>query len=423
MSELFFSILLWCFPAFIAYLLQLIFMSLIVPSKLHRFWQYPLLALAISFFNLPKVIYGAYSMSADVFRLLSMPIVLIAVPILFFDAPLWKRLLTNLLLIGGQVIGEILALVLLCDLDLIRISNTAFSTFNESVVYTIVGLFANILVDSCIVIFSRTMKAKRFSGIYLPVILIILCLSLNYYAYISASNMYFWYVCILLSGVSIVFLLYYVVSLEKKTMLEQELQNIHYTMELEQTHYKAVEERCEEFAKIRHDFNNQLSTIHLLIQSGEKNDAHAMLKQLGEDITSTSDNVYCSIPVVNAVLTEKESLCRNVGITLHTALELPEALAIEPLHMCSILSNLIDNAVRGCSESEQPIITLSSSTAGDYLFLRTVNPAKLPQKPKSGHGYGSKILKELAKRYDGSYETSYENGIFTAVISLVFQNG
>ena len=39
--------------------------------------------------------------------------------------------------------------------------------------------------------------------------------------------------CILLSGISIVCLLYYVVSLEKKAELEEELQNIHYTRELE----------------------------------------------------------------------------------------------------------------------------------------------------------------------------------------------
>lgn len=155
------------------------------------------------------------------------------------------------------------------------------------------------------------------------------------------------------------------------------------------------------------------------MQSGSQADAQSMLQRLSADIAATREEPYCAIPVINAVLTEKEAICRAQGIQLRTELALPEALAVEPLHLCSILSNLLDNAIHGCAETEEPVIVLSAATVGDYLFLRTVNPALPPQKPEKGHGFGSKILRELAERYDGGYETIYESGRFTAVVSLL----
>lgn len=408
-----------CFPAFVAYLVLLLFMGMILPTRLKRWWQYVLVAFAICLFNAPKVIWGDYSVMADVFRILSVPVVLGALPLLCFEGPVWKRLLINLLFFAGQAVGDMLALSTLWTEALLNSGEVVFRGLADSVAYAVVGTVGSALVDSGITIFARSLQAKHFSGIYVPVVLIALSLGMSYYAYISASGVLFWLVCVALGGASIVFLLYYVVSLEKKNALEAELRDIHYTMELEQSHYRAVEARREELARIRHDFNNQLAAISALLQSGDRADAQTMLSQLSAGIAATREAPYCAIPVVNAVLTEKEALCREAGIPLHTELDLPETLAVEPLHLCSILSNLLDNAIHGCAGTERPTVTLSSSMAGDYLLLRTVNPALPPKAPEKGHGYGTRILRELAAKYGGSYEAGYENGTFTAVVSLL----
>ena len=418
MSE---TVILWLILPFGVYLVHPIFMGMVISSRLRRWWQVALLAAGVALFNLPKLIWGVYSTPADIFRLLSAPVILVAIPVLFFTRPVWKRLLVNLLLFSGQFVGEALAVFLLGDLSQIRDTNVVVSTFPQGAVYTVVGLLGIILVDSGVVILARTMQARRFSIVYLPVIFILASLFGNFYAYISASSVLFWCVCILLSAVSIVCLLYYVVSLEKKAELEKELQDIHYTMELEQAHYRTMQERREELARIRHDFNNQLAAVSLLIQSGEENDAQSMLRQLGENIAATREEPYCSVPVINAVLTEKTAMCEREGIRLEVQLDLPDTLTMDPLHLCSIFANLLDNAAKAAKFTAEPTITLSSAVAGDYLFIKTVNPS-LPQKnPGKGHGYGSKILKQLAAKYDGSYQTSYEDGVFTAVVTLLLE--
>lgn len=418
MSE---TVILWLILPFAVYLVHPIFMGMVIPSRLRRWWQVVLLAAGVALFNLPKVIWGVYSTPADIFRLLSVPVILVAIPVLFFSGPVWKRLLVNFLLFSGQFVGEALAVFLLGDIYQIRDTNVVVSNFTQGAVYVVIGLLGIILVDSGVVILARIVQAKRFSIVYLPVIFILASLFGNYYAYVSASGALFWCVCILLSGVSIVCLLYYVASLEKKAELEKELQDIHYTMELERAHYRTIQERREDLARIRHDFNNQLATVSLLIQSGEGSDAQSMLRQLGENIAATREEPYCSVPVINAVLTEKTALCKKEGIQLEVVLELPDTLTIDPLHLCSIFANLLDNAAKAAKDTEAPTILLSSAVAGDYLFIKTINPSLPPKTPDKGHGYGSKILKQLSAKYDGSYQTSYENGIFTAVVSLLLE--
>ena len=234
----------------------------------------------------------------------------------------------------------------------------------------------------------------------------------------------FWVVGVLLGLGAEIALLGYTISQEKKAALEEELGKVRHMMELEQAHYKGVEERQEEMARIRHDFNNQLATIGQLIRHGESSDAQHMIRLLADGISNTRENTYCAIPVINAVLTEKSKACEEAGIKLEVQLDIPKELPVEPLHLCSILGNLLDNAIQGTktSSGKNLVICLISAVDGDYLFVKVINPSKSPKdRPAEGHGYGKRILKELSERYHGKYLAEYQTGIYTAIVTLLIQ--
>ena len=81
-------------------------------------------------------------------------------------------------------------------------------------------------------------------------------------------------------------LLGFVVSHEKKAALEQNLSEARRQMELEQTHYRELEQRHEELSKIRHDFNNQLASISRLARSGETGAAQELLDAVSHEINA-----------------------------------------------------------------------------------------------------------------------------------------
>ena len=423
MYEQLYEIINWLVPPFFVYLIHPIFMGLVIPSRLRKWWQIVLLAAFVSLFNLPKAVWGIYSIQANIFRLISLPVLQIIVPLFFFKGPVWKRLITNLLMFSGQIVGEGVAVWTVTSPANVRIESVVTQSFGDAMIYAVTALFCNALFDCLMVVFARSLQARSFSKVYFPTIFIVLSLWGMFFAYISDANGLFCCICMILSGGAMIALLHYILSLEDKSALEMELQSARHHMALEQAHYKDVEARQEELTRIRHDFNNQLAVISLLIETGEDRDAQQMIQALGKDIAGTKENPYCAIPVVNAILAEKERLCKEKTLEFSAELDIPKSLAVEPLQLCSIFANLMDNAIHGAETCGQPSakIELSSAMVGDYLLIKTVNPSLTPQKPSVGHGYGSQILRELAAQYGGSYQTNYENGIYTAVVSFLVQ--
>ena len=219
----------------------------------------------------------------------------------------------------------------------------------------------------------------------------------------------------------------------KKAEMDRQLQETRHKMELEQSHYKQVEQRRAELTKIRHDFNNQLATIERLMKSGNESSAQEMVSALSKKIQQTNENPYCNIPVINAILSEKAQACEIAGIGLAVELDIPTKLIVEQIHLCSIFGNLLDNAIAACIQikdnetvtpgtetARMPTIQLNSTIHGDYLFIKAINPSsEPPKKPPFGRGHGTHILSDITARYDGDYRTKYKDGVFTAVVSLL----
>ena len=97
-------------------------------------------------------------------------------------------------------------------------------------------------------------------------------------------------------------------------------------------------------------------------------------------------------------------------------------LPIQLMHYSSIFNNLMDNAIRGVggAETESPVIRLTARMQGDYLVIKAVNPcAREAEPPRKGHGKGFSILRSIAEEYQGDFQASRDDGIFTAVLSLL----
>lgn len=233
----------------------------------------------------------------------------------------------------------------------------------------------------------------------------------------------FWLAGLAMSLTAHILLLLYTTLQEKKTAAQEKLRETQHKASLEKSHYDAAIIRQDELDNIRSQFKEKLKIVAEHIRSGEEVMAHNSIFELADRIALTSEKRYCAVPVINAVLTEKEKTCVEAGIVLSVNLNLPDTFVIEPMHLCSIFSNLMDNAIEACRKtSGNRNIRLSSKINGDYLFIKIVNPSlEPPLKSLQGRGYGSRILSDLALRYGGSYKGEYNSGEFVAVVALLAQ--
>ena len=221
--------------------------------------------------------------------------------------------------------------------------------------------------------------------------------------------------------------LYFMADLEKKAALEREVSSLKYARQLEEQHFKQIEEKRYEVAKIRHDINNQLASIKSMVHSRHIEQAEELIGELENTVRNTQEYRYCSIPVVNAVISEKNKEAEKYGIRLVTKIDIPDSAGITQHHLCSAFANMIDNAIRaerGFTEkdSDKKIINVDavSDSVSVYITVRNyVSGVEISREDDSSlHGYGQKILGDIAEIYSGTFDTTEKNGEYTCTLVM-----
>ncbi len=219
-----------------------------------------------------------------------------------------------------------------------------------------------------------------------------------------------------------VILFYVMFTQGEKEKIKQQLAETEKLMELEKGYYETIELHREETAKIRHDFNNQLTAALHIAKNGEGEKSVELLEQLREEIEKNSGYRWCENAVINAVLSDKYRLCEKDGIKFTAEITVASDMGIQPLHMCSVLANLLDNAIRAAAESgmADAFVTVHVKQQERYLFVKAENTATEQGKKEKrpGHGYGVQIVTGIAKQYNGEYKGSFEKGVYTAMVVL-----
>lgn len=219
-------------------------------------------------------------------------------------------------------------------------------------------------------------------------------------------------------------------SAKERLAAQLEIMTRQASRELE--YYRSINEKMMEIRKIRHDFNNQLQTAYSLIAKDEehgKEEALALLRQLEAHIKESSPVCFCPNMIVNVILEEKSRIARSQGIDMDISVPLPKQLSIEKADLCSIFSNLLDNAIHAVQaiptdDTDRNIRVRAQILAG-YCIITVSNP--LPGAPDSRstdkrdpefHGYGLPILHSIAEKYKGEFTICTDHGHFTSDIKL-----
>lgn len=214
-------------------------------------------------------------------------------------------------------------------------------------------------------------------------------------------------------------------KMRKASQLKNQIRMAEEQLNTQTAYYRQLQDNILTVNQIRHDLSNQLQAAYHLLEKGEQGQARKQLDVLQESIREQVGPSYSNNLMVDAVLTEKAKSCREKGIQLSLAVEIPSKMSIENAHLCSAFSNILDNSICGALESgcEEPYIRLNAVVQKGYLTIRCVNSAVPPQRDKSSdplrrHGLGLDILGQLAKQYHGNLETSCHAGAFDLTLIL-----
>lgn len=227
--------------------------------------------------------------------------------------------------------------------------------------------------------------------------------------------------------------MFYVVSMEYDKNLE--LLSIQHKEALDEELLAVSRDNFEEMHKIRHEIKNHLAYIKALAEHGEYEKLREYLVTVSGETEALFRFVECGNDVVNAVMNHAIKQAETRGVTVETQIVVPKVLPYRETELCSLLSNLMDNAVEGAAASgaEHPAVTVSIRPQQDYLFLRVTNPVdgsisdsrrlslQTTKEDRRLHGYGTKIIRAVAERYQGSVKFDVRDGRFVADVMLYLE--
>ena len=217
----------------------------------------------------------------------------------------------------------------------------------------------------------------------------------------------------------LVFIQYYTMKHSRELMkAEQEYLSVKSEMDNNYRYYQLAESKFDEISRLRHDLNNQLSTVRQLLADGNDIErAQNIMERINESLSAVKPAVYCEDKALNAVLSVKSDELRARDIELRLSFEGSLAPNNPTNDLCTLFSDIIDICADHCPMSDQTqYIDLSCTCTEDTLTLSAVLPCAAEENRQNGKAQSSAEM--ICKKYGGTFTQKTEGGKFTSTASI-----
>ena len=193
-----------------------------------------------------------------------------------------------------------------------------------------------------------------------------------------------------------------------------------------------------EISKIKHDMENVALTTTTLLQEHDYAKLEKHFSQIINDLQVT-DILHTDIKNVylNAIIQQKYTKCtrkiKNVNFTCaadETFRKKEEIANIDIIDLCTIIANLLDNAIEAYIECNDYDIRINLDYINNSYRIEISNTIKesvlsgnktlkTSKSDTKNHGIGIKSVKSRAEKYNGKTQFTEENGQFVARVWLM----
>ena len=203
-------------------------------------------------------------------------------------------------------------------------------------------------------------------------------------------------------------------------------------LELQAEHFQQLMAQDEKMRKFRHDMNSHMNMLKYYCESKQYEVLTDYLSNMTQESAVYDVTVYTRNSSVDAVIAPLALIAQEKNIEMEWKGILPEQTKVALYDLCTIVSNLLKNAIEACEEiaeeKEKKIeIRVGSYNNQIYLsFRNTVEKNIMVEKQrlvtskrdKDNHGIGSQNVKEAVQKYDGTIIYKCEDGWFEVKIGI-----
>ena len=163
----------------------------------------------------------------------------------------------------------------------------------------------------------------------------------------------------------------------------------------------------------------------VLLEFANNNDIESVreyLKSLVESESEVWGEVrHCENMTVNTVLTVYERRAKEGGIPVRISAKVSRDVTVLPQDLVIVIANLFENAIHATEklDEQNKSIEISIKESTQRLLVKVENPCRANMTfDESQYGIGIRSVIATTNKYDGMYDFSVEDGVFSAKVRL-----
>lgn len=244
-------------------------------------------------------------------------------------------------------------------------------------------------------------------------------------ASLTDSQRDFWRISILLFTASIAILLMMLqLNVLKTDELSDDLKITKKMLKEEKEHYEKEKVIIDALNIKSHDLKHQLmnSNVSLTKES---------IEEIGKIVSNYDSFFDTGNPAIDVILTEKELICKKKHIRFTSIVDGKKLSFISESDLYSLFGNILDNAIEAVDKlenDEEKVISISTESKNDFLIIHEENrfdgniifknnELQTTKNDNIYHGFGTKSIKLIVTRYNGTL--SFKNKGNSFILDIV----
>ena len=236
-----------------------------------------------------------------------------------------------------------------------------------------------------------------------------------------------WIACVCLVHYVI---LHALLSLSQNFALREEYKTIRLLADLQTSQMSRLQKALDQTAQAKHNMRFHFAAVKGFLEQKKSQKALNYINDYLGSSQSSGEARYCLNLPANSLLDYylDEAKKNSIRVTAHVSL--PAVLPLSEIDFCTILGNLLSNALEACMRQEggDPSITVNIRQSGSSMItlsisnsysheIRRQNGIFLSSKGDRP-GIGTASVRYLVERYHGVLNYKYGNGLFVASLLL-----
>ena len=217
--------------------------------------------------------------------------------------------------------------------------------------------------------------------------------------------------------------LYLYEHLAKQSEIIRNQQQYEQNLKLQLKHLDEILVTQNQIKKFKHDFSNYAIGLKSYIDNDDCAGANSYVKKLNEIFNPDESIIETGNTALDAIISTKKAIAESKNIEFTTKIQIPKQMNVDPIDICIIFGNALDNSIEACERinGKDRKISLTVICQDETVFCRIINTATKPKKlslktsktDKKNHGFGLENIKTALAKYNSEPTILHTENEFT----------